>query len=190
MVTVREFLREHPVDILRLIVLSSCYRNPLAYGAEIVADQGRKLARLRSALDPATGSEAMSDAARQLEVVTEATRSQFIQMMDDDFNASGALAALFELVRAINTARDNGVGGVSFEAAQHTLRELAGVLGLTLEQQQHSHDIAPFVDLLIELRTELRKVKQYTLADTVRNRLGDLGIVLEDSPQGTRWKTK
>lgn len=191
-VTVREFLREHPADILRLIVLSSCYRNPLAYGAEIVADQGRKLARFRSALDPATGAETMNEASQQLKGVTESTRVQFIEMMDDDFNTSGAMAALFELVRAINTARDNGVGGEPFEAAQNSLRELAGVLGLTLEQPQpqHAQDIVPFVDLLIELRAELRKVKQYNLADTVRNRLGDLGIVLEDSPQGTRWKTK
>jgi cysteinyl-tRNA synthetase len=68
---------------------------------------------------------------------------------------------------------------------------LTGVLGLHLDQSHaQQQDIAPFVELLIELRTELRKAKQYALADTVRSRLTDLGITLEDGPQGTRWKAK
>src|SRR5690606_35693987 len=106
------------------------------------------------------------------------------------FNTAGALAALFELVRAINTARDASVGGEPFEAAQERLRELAGVLGLRLDVEQRSsgQEVAPFIDLLVELRTELRKAKQFALADTVRSRLGELGVTLEDTPQGTIWK--
>jgi cysteinyl-tRNA synthetase len=109
--------------------------------------------------------------------------------MDDDFNTAGALAALFELVRAINTARDAGVGGAPFAAAQATLRELAGVLGLKLEPPRvPTQEAAPFIDLLVELRAELRKARQFALADMVRSRLGELGVTLEDTPQGTRWK--
>jgi cysteinyl-tRNA synthetase len=190
-VTIRDFLAEHDADVLRLIVLSSSYRSPLAYGEEIVADQERKLARLRGALEPATGDTTSGPAAKQLTTATEAARERFIEVMDDDFNTAGALAVLFEMVRAINTARDAGVGGEPFTAAQATFRELAGVLGLRLETTKApSQDIAPFVDLLVELRAELRKAKQFQLADMVRARLHDLDIVLEDSPQGTRWKTK
>ncbi|HNP72053.1 MAG TPA: cysteine--tRNA ligase, partial [Kouleothrix sp.] len=106
-----------------------------------------------------------------------------------DFNTAGAMAALFELVRAINTARDAGVGGAPFEAAQAALRELAGVLGLTLAAPEATaQQAAPFIELLIELRAELRKAKQYALADMVRQRLAGLDITLEDGPQGTRWK--
>jgi cysteinyl-tRNA synthetase len=110
--------------------------------------------------------------------------------MDSDFSSAGALAALFDLVRAINVARDEGVGGASFTAAQAQLRELAGVLGLRLSPQQSSksQDVAPFIELLIELRASLRKAKQFELSDLVRKRLSDLGVTLEDSPQGTRWK--
>jgi cysteinyl-tRNA synthetase len=109
--------------------------------------------------------------------------------MDDDFNTAGALAALFDLVRAINTARDAGVGGAPFAEAQATFRELTDVLGLTLTAQQPIiQPAAPFIDLLVEVRSELRKAKQFALADMVRNRLADLGITLEDTPQGTRWK--
>ncbi len=190
-VTIQEFLREHEADALRLIVLSSYYRSPLLYGAEIVADQERKLARLRSALEPANGDTASGSAADQLTATLGNTRARFVEAMDDDFNTSGALAALFELVRAINTARDARVGGAPFTAAQAGLRELAGVLGLRLEAPRASaQGAAPFIELLIELRAELRKAKQYALADLVRTRLAALDITLEDGPQGTRWKAK
>jgi cysteinyl-tRNA synthetase len=188
-VTIKEFLQEHEADLLRLVVLSSYYRSPLAYGEAIVADQERKLARLRSALEPAVGDVESGPAVESLAAATNNTRERFIEALDDDFNTSGALAALFELVRAINTARDAGAGGAPFAAAQTALRDLTGVLGLTLERQrQESREAAPFIDLLVELRGELRKAKQFALADMVRARLGDLGVTLEDGPQGTRWK--
>src|SRR6185295_12942519 len=132
-VTIRDFLREHAADVLRLIVLSSNYRSPLAYGEAIVADQERKLARLRGALEPDAGDTTSGPAVESLSGMVQSAREHFIQAMDDDFNTAGALAALFELVRAINTARDAGVGGEPFAAAQAALRELAGVLGLQLD---------------------------------------------------------
>jgi cysteinyl-tRNA synthetase len=188
-VSIRDFLKEHEADVLRLIVLSSYYRSPLLYGPEIAADQERKLARLRSALEPPVGDTASGAAIEQLGATVANARERFVEAMDDDFNTSGALAALFELVRAINTARDAGVGGEPFTAAQAALGDLAGVLGLKLEPPQaKAQEAAPFVDLLIELRAELRKAKQFALADMVRTRLADLGITLEDTPQGTRWK--
>jgi cysteinyl-tRNA synthetase len=188
-VTIRDFLREHETDILRMIVLSSYYRSPLLYGPEIAADQERKLARLRGALEPAVGTTFGGAAVDQLAAASATARARFVETMDDDFNTAGALAALFELVRAINTARDAGVGAEPFVAAQHTLRELAAVLGLNLEPPQaQAQEAAPFIELLIELRAELRKAKQFALADMVRARLTDLGITLEDGPQGTRWK--
>ncbi|HJZ48419.1 MAG TPA: cysteine--tRNA ligase [Roseiflexaceae bacterium] len=190
-VKISDFLREHEADVLRLIVLSSYYRSPLLYGAEIVADQERKLARLRGALHPAVGTTTSGPLANQLAAAVDSARAHFVEAMDDDFNTSGALAALFELVRAINTARDSGLGGEPFVAGQAALRELAGVLGLKLEAPQaRAQEAAPFIELLIELRAELRKAKQFALADMVRARLAELEITLEDGPQGTRWKAK
>jgi cysteinyl-tRNA synthetase len=189
-VTIEQFLAEHEPDVLRLIVLSSYYRSPLAYGDEIVADQERKLARLHSALEPATGALESGPAVETLQRAVATAREHFVAAMDDDFNTAGALAALFELVRSINVARDAGVGPGVLGQAQAGLRELAGVLGLGLERQRQEQAAAPFIELLIELRAELRKAKQYAIADMVRGRLADLGIVLEDSAQGTRWKAK
>jgi cysteinyl-tRNA synthetase len=112
--------------------------------------------------------------------------------MDDDFNTAGAIAALFELARAINSARSAGVAGPFFVAAQHTLRELAGVLGLTLAEPTADAGVnvaaQPFIDLLVSVRSELRQAKQWALADKVRDGLRALGVVLEDTPEGTRWR--
>lgn len=188
-VTIREFLTEHPADALRLVVLSSYYRNPLAYGVDIVADQERKLERIRGAFEPAVGTVSAGEAVERLREATAAARPAFIDAMDNDLNTSVALATIFELVRNINVARDAGVQGDVFVAAQTELRTLCGVLGLTLEAgPTQVAGAAPFIELLIELRAELRKAKQYQLADMVRNRLSDLGVTLEDSAQGTRWK--
>lgn len=189
LVTIKGFLARYEADVLRLLVLGSHYRKPLTYNDEIVADNVRRLERLRGALLPATGNVASGAAVDALAAAAAATEPAFAVAMDDDLNTSGALAALFELVRAINVARDAGVAAEPLAAAQQTLRDLAGVLGLRLELQARTDQAAaPFVDLLIELRGELRKAKQFALADMVRDRLTALGVVLEDTSQGTRWK--
>ena len=189
-VTIASFLEQYDPDVFRLIVLGSYYRSPLTYNVEIAADNARKLERLLTALQPAVGAADTGTPAEALARAAGAAPVAFTAAMDNDFNTAGALAALFELVRAINSARDAGVGGAPFATAQATLRELAGVLGLRLAPQAkaQSQNVAPFVELLIEVRAELRKAKQFALADMVRTRLTDLGVTLEDGPQGTRWK--
>jgi cysteinyl-tRNA synthetase len=188
-VTIQNFLSEYTADVLRLCVLSGSYRSPLIYGREIAADQQRKIARLLGALEPATGTLSNGSHVEQLNTMIEQSRARFAEVMDDDLNTAGALAVLFELVRAINVARDAGVSGIVFEQAQQTLKELSGVLGLQLTAPKAAgQDVAPFIELLIETRAALRKIKQFEMADTIRKRLADLGVTLEDGPQGTRWK--
>ncbi len=188
-VTIASFLQQYDADVFRLIVLGSHYRSPLTYNSEIAADNGRKLERLMTALAPAVGEVESGTEVEALGKAVETTRQHFGEALDSDLNTSGALAALFDLVRAINTGRDAGVGGAPFAQAQSALRELASVLGLRLTgPRRRNHDVAPLVELLIETRTALRKVKQFELADNIRKRLAALGITLEDGPQGTRWK--
>ncbi len=189
LVTINDLLREPGAEVFRLIVLSSHYRRPLTYNSEIVADNTRKLERLRGALLPATGESTDGTATEELSAAIIAARSRFTEAMDDDFNTPGALAALFDLLRAINTARDAGVGGTPFAKAQAAMHELAGVLGLRLEAPHATtREADPFIELLLEVRTATRQAKQYHLADMIRDRLAALGVTLEDTPQGTRWK--
>ena len=192
LVTIDEFLQRYSADALRLLVFTAHYRKPVAYTEESIAAAERSAARLRGGLRPASGTVTVGESAENLRETAEAARSGFRVAMDDDLNTSAALAQLFELVRAINSARAAGVSGPFFQAAQETLRELAGVLGLSLsdagESQGDSLAAKEFIDLLVALRTELRQEKQWALADKVREGLASLSVYLEDTPDGTVWR--
>lgn len=191
LVTIDEYLRGHSPDALRLLIFSGHYRKPVVYNEETIASAERSVTRLRSGLRPATGNASVGDDAEALREATEKARAAFIEAMDDDFNTAGGLAALFELVRAINTGRAAGVSGPFFDAAQRTLRELAGVLGLSLPETVTGGDqmaAKPFINLLIQVRADLREAKQWALADKIRDSLGSLAVVLEDGPDGTTWR--
>jgi cysteinyl-tRNA synthetase len=192
LITIDDFLSDYSADALRLLIFSGHYRKPVVYNQETITSAERSLARLRTALRPASGNKSVGEEAETLREATENSRVAFTAAMDDDFNTSSGLAALFELVRAINSARAAGVSGPFFDAAQRTFCELAGVLGLRLEEPAATSgaQIAarPFIDLLVTVRRELRAEKQWAMADKIRNDLAQLSIVLEDSPDGTTWR--
>ena len=193
LVTVEEFLRAHEADALRMMVLNSSYRSPLTYSEEVVSQAERGLERLRLALRPAVPASGvtLAEAVQTLVEQMQATRRGFVEAMDDDFNTAGALGQLFDLVRAINQARDAGVAAETLSQAQELLRELARVFGLQLERPAvRSEAIDPFVDLLVEVRRELRQQKLWSLSDLVRDRLTELGVILEDGKEGTSWRWK
>jgi len=193
LVTIEEFLEHHPADALRMLVLNSGYRNPLSYSEEILTQAERAIERLRSGLKPALpGSTGVAQSVLDsLNRQVEATTEGFIASMDDDFNSAGALAQLFELIRMINQTRTEGATNDQLSAAQGKLRELTSVLGLTLEQESVSdHSADEVINLLIEIRQDLRANKLWQLSDKVRDRLAELGVVLEDSKEGTSWHWK
>ncbi len=108
--------------------------------------------------------------------------------MDDDLNTAGALAAMFNLVRVINTEAATA-NEADVELAKGELVALAAVLGLDLvEETPENGQIGPLLDLLVELRTELRNENLWALADRIRDKLAAQGITLEDGPQGTTWR--
>ena len=191
LVTVDDFVREYSTDVLRLMVLGSPYRAPLVYDPNTLSENERKLERLLSALRPANGNITEGAAVDALQTAIAAARQNWEAAMDNDFNGPGATAALFDMVRAINTARDAGVGGEPFSQAQAAFREITGILGLQLEEQRGENaEAAPFIELLIQTRADLRKAKQFALADQIRNQLAERNVVLEDTPQGTLWRWK
>jgi len=177
---VRALIERHGADAFRLFVLSGSYRKPLNYTEEGLAGNQRGAERLLKAARRATGSTtggALEPAA---------FRERFIAAMDDDLNTAAATAVLFELATEINRALDGGGGAAS---AQQELLALAGVLGLRLEETETGTiAAAPFIELLIEIRRELRAAKQFQLADAVRTRLSGLGVTIEDSASGTAWR--
>lgn len=193
LVTIEDFLANHPADALRMLVLNSGYRNPLSYSEDILDQAEKGIERLRSALKPELPG-AKGAAAGSLEALAkqvEASKTAFVDSMDDDFNSAGALAGLYELVRAINQTRADGGTDSDLKTAQDTLLELTSVLGLTLQQEKKGDQaVDGFVDLLIEVRKEMRANKLWALSDRIRDRLAELGVVLEDSKEGSSWHWK
>jgi cysteinyl-tRNA synthetase len=190
LVTIEDFLAENEADVLRMMVLNSSYRSPLTFNDETIGHAKRALERFRSALRPATGvKRAMTT---RLPIQIEATRRGFIEAMDDDFNTAGALGYLFDLVRAINQSRDMGFAQEELDAAQNLLRELTGVLGLQLDKQSEAEagEAAPFIDLLLEVRQELRGQKLWALSDKIRDQLAERNVIIEDGREGTTWRWK
>jgi cysteinyl-tRNA synthetase len=192
LIKIDEFLKTHSPDAFRLLIFTGHYRKPVVFNDETVQTAERNLARLRGALRPASGNVSTGEAVDTLREATENARVAFETAMDDDFNTAGAIAALFELSRAINSARTASVSGPFFDATQQTLRELGGVLGLTLETpaSETASDVAarPFIELLVAVRGDLRAAKQWALADKIRNDLKALNVVIEDTPEGAKWR--
>lgn len=110
--------------------------------------------------------------------------------MDDDFNTSAALAALFDLATEINRRRQEASAAAEVVAGQAALRELAGVLGIDLAPRESvaAASAGPFVELLLTVRQELRAARQWALADRIRDQLRELGVVVEDHPGGSSWR--
>ena len=183
LITIREALERYSADAIRIFSLSSHYRSPLTYSEEALEAAEKGLDRLRQAVHGEGKGEKVGD-----RIDSELYRQRFIEAMDDDFNTAEALAVLFELARQVNQGRDENHDVAEIQKMLHTL---ANVLGLTLKlPEEPALDIEPFIELLISIRNQLREAKQWQLADDIRAKLAELGIALEDTPQGTVWRIK
>ncbi len=196
LVPVRELLDRGLGQAFRLMVLQSHYRAPLTYTEEGLLAAERGLDRLRAAANPdaatatnGAGQGGDGAGADDLTALADEADRRFHAAMDDDFETPVAVAALFDLGRAINRARTEGRSAATIEPARRRLVELAGVLGLRLEPETGAGAGAagPFIDLLVRVRDELRTAKQWALADRIRDGLAERGIVVEDGATSSTW---
>jgi cysteinyl-tRNA synthetase len=192
LITIEDFLAKHPADALRMMVLNSGYRNPLTFNDEVIGQAEKALDRLASALKPQQpDASGLSDADKQaLTDQMQKTTTGFETSMDDDFNSAGALGNLFDLVRAINQARADGALDADLAGAQDLLRSLTSVFGLTIGLKSGKGQADPFIDLLLELRSDIRAAKLWDLSDKIRDQLALLGVMVEDAKGGSTWTWK
>jgi cysteinyl-tRNA synthetase len=189
------FARWEPM-IVRFFVLLSHYRGPIDITEEALDAAAKGLERLlgvmravRRRLDKAAPGETMPEVTALL----DKGRAQFEESMNDDFNTPGAVAALFDLTREVNTL----LGGAqpltqgALQAINALYTQLVGeVLGIRLdglEKEAGAGLSAELIQLLLDTRAKLRQAKQWALADEVRDRLTAAGVQLQDGPQGTTW---
>ena len=189
--TVRDISKEFDLEAVRLFMLSSHYRNPINFSRELLEQAQSALDRLYNArnnlehlLKDAPERPVTEEEQRLLDKLPEYIAG-FENAMDDDINTADALGVLFELVREINSTVKPDYSAEVIRAALDTLKKLAGILGL-LGKQLGSLDDE--IEALIEKRQQARKEKNWALADKIRDDLKQRGIVLEDTPQGVRWK--
>jgi cysteinyl-tRNA synthetase len=198
--TIKELVRRHDPEALRLYLLGTHYRNPLEFADERITEAGRALARLRSLKDEAEriagrGTPAPGPDGGLFEQVA-AQRARFEAAMDDDFNTPQALGALFDLARVLHTAREQvaqgTLGAGAFLLGVGDLVVLAQVLGLLEGTGRRPVSLDPQVKARIEslvyLRQEARRQRDFGEADRLREELSRLGVVLEDTRDGTIWK--
>ena len=180
--SIQDAINKYTVDGLRLFFLATHYRSKLVYSEQNVLAQERAVDRIRNALRAT--HEKVNDT-----VDVSRYKQGFVDAMDDDINTPKALSFMFDLVRDINRVSESGETAAD---AQVLLKELASVLGLRLDGSDNSGpgEISPFVDLLVDLRNKLRTKKQFDLADDIRDRLADFGILIEDTQNGTEWRRK
>jgi cysteinyl-tRNA synthetase len=189
-VRLTELIARERAMAFRLQVLSSHYRAPLTYTEEGLESAQNGLERLQAAARPL--ENAPSDERDSiLDDLVSRTEIQFHNAMSNDFDTPVAIASLFDLARAINRARAESLVTASVVDAVAKLNELAGILGLDLVRSASSldADAAPFIELLIQIRKDLRESRQFALADKIRDQLAGLGVTLEDTKQGTTWKS-
>lgn len=195
--TIKDSLARWRAEAIRYFILSSQYSNPIDISDEAVEAAYKGWQRIwgavsltREQLRRPTPGEASAAATAML----AAAREQFVERMDDDFNAPGALAVLQDLTRQVNALINEGGPQTqgTLAAIDATFRELGGeVLGIVPEREEGGADADRedgLVRLLIDLRNGARANKEWATADTIRNRLKELGVVLEDRVDGTIWK--
>jgi len=186
--TVRDVLAHYDAETVRYFLMSGHYRSQLNYGEDNLKQARAALERLYTALRNTDASAAVAGG--------EDFEARFRAAMDDDFNTPEAYSVLFDMAREVNRLKSEDIAAANGLAAK--LRQLAGVLGLLAQDpeqflqsgaQSNDEEVAE-IEALIKMRFDARQAKEWAQADIARDKLNELGIILEDGPQGTSWRRK
>ncbi|MCH6268798.1 cysteine--tRNA ligase [Neobacillus citreus] len=189
-VLVHDIIKQINPQVLRFFMLSVHYRNPINYSQELLESTTAALDRLTTSYQNLKhrreASANLPDNNQEWLDKISRHRDEFIEAMDDDFNTAKAISVLFELSKLANYyLMEKNTAAEVIDAFTSQFEELFAVLGLTFEQEELLDEE---IDTLIEQRIQARKDRNFQLADQIRDQLKEMNIILEDTPQGTRWK--
>ena len=190
--TVREISEQYDLQVLRFFMLSAHYRSPLNFSADLMEASKNGLERIVNAADNLkflmknAKAENMTEAEKELTAKTDAFVADFERAMDDDFNTADAVAAIFDLVKFINSNTDAESSTEYLNELFALLVKLTDVLGLIVDKKEEI--LAEDIEKLIEERQAARKAKDFARADAIRDELLAKGIILKDTREGVQWK--
>ena len=194
--TVREVSQEFDYEVIRFFMLSAQYRSPVNFSKELMEQAKNALDRLYNCLlslkfmaENTEISQATEEEKKQFESIS-ALENEFKAAMDDDLNTANAIAVLFDMVKAINTAfsENEAHSKEVLERCSALLKKLGDVLGILNKDLAVNSDTE--IEQLIEERQAARKQKDWAKADAIRDQLAAMDIILEDTPLGVKWKRK
>ena len=191
--TVRDITAQYDPMVLRLFILSAQYRQPLNFSREVMEQAKASYERILNCTDKLTalkgtvkGSEMTEEEKKNTEQVKGFIQS-FEEAMEDDNNTANASTAVYEIVRIANATTDENSTKAYVDYVYDVIKTLCdGVLGVISERK--TEDLDAEVEALIAERTAARKEKNWAKADEIRDRLGAMGIILEDTKEGVKWK--
>ena len=190
--TVREIGEKYDLQVLRFFMLSAHYSSPINFSAELMEASKNGLERiitcaerLKDLLNKVSG-DALTEAEQENKKNVDELVAKFETAMDDDFNTADAVSAIFELVKLANSTANEESTRAYAELLAETIAKLSDVLGIITERKAEVLDSE--VEELIAARQQARKEKNFALADEIRQKLLDMGIVLEDTREGVKWK--
>ncbi len=196
--TVKDILAEYPGEVVRFFILQTHYRSPLDFSDERLKEAQTSLNRLAQSkgfMDELLAKTGSSDTAKELAEKAAAYVQEFHEAMDDDFNTALAISQIFALSKDINIYYQDVMNkGAAFDsenfakvAAAYKL--MTGIIGIFEQEDAADDELAgKLMDLIINIRQDARKEKNWALADKIRDELKEVGVILEDTPNGVRWK--
>lgn len=190
-VLVHDMIQQHDPEVIRFFMMQAHYRNPINFDNDLLESARAGLERLRSTLENVKHrrGESADGGSGEGREAAERAKERFLEEMDDDFNTANAVSVLFDLARDANKYMQQPQTSIaSLDAIVETMTEIGSVLGVSLEKEEEMLD--EDIEQLLEERVEARKNKNFARADEIRDQLENDGILLEDTPQGTRWKRK
>lgn len=190
--TVRDIAKKFDLEAVRMFLLMAHYRSPVNFSEPLLQQAANALERLYNAkfqmsfLLENAASEAATEKETEWISALDHYKKDFVAAMEDDINTADAISVLFELVRDLNSNLDANSSKPAIMAGQNLFSELAGVLGLAVKEKETNLDAA--VEDLIAQRQAARKAKDFKRSDEIRDELLVMGIVLEDTREGVKWK--